>query len=329
MAETLYPWLNKVWQQLLELKQQQRLPHALLLVTQNGLGATNLSQHFLQAMLCQSPDEQGFACNECSDCSLFLAHTHPDMHHITPPEGKEIIGVDQVRSLIDVMNERAHQGGFRLALVEPADAMNKASANALLKTLEEPGQDTLLILVTNRVSSMLATVVSRCQTITVSAPSETDALDYVREHHPDNESVDRLAVRLAQNRPLLALQLLQDGSIHQRMEFFAYLTGLSEGKLEPIKLVERSSKEQVLRYTDWLLELLLDVERYQQGVSLQSLLCEDQKHLLLALSEVSAPSRYSWQNSLLEYKRLLISSSNVNPQLIVEDMMIRWIAFFR
>jgi len=126
--EQLYPWLEPYWLQIKSLKNQNRLPHALMLKSIDGLGAEQLAKVTGSALLCQNPTEAGLACGECRDCKLVYAGTHPDFHLITIPEDKNSIGVNQIRSLVKLCRERPHQGGFRIVIIDPgAAACSEAS----------------------------------------------------------------------------------------------------------------------------------------------------------------------------------------------------------
>lgn len=329
MADALYPWLASYWNELIQEQQQGRLPHALILSAVDGLGVNALVSQISQLLLCKTP-ENNRACQQCTSCQLFQAGTHPDLYYLSVEEKKTQISVEQVRALIAKLTEKAHQSGYRIAIVEPAHLMNKASANALLKTLEEPGDDTLLVLVTERLNALPATIRSRCRIMNISAPTEAEALDYVQEHHPDNTKTDRIAVRIAQNRPLQALEILNSGILQERQDFFAYLQGIRTQSLEPTTLYKNfKDKAKLMTFCDWLLDLQLDLEKYEAGVPVAELLNNDQQQLIHALERLSTEQRMQWHKALIEAKRLLLSSSNINPKLLLDNMLLNWIAFFR
>ena len=163
--------------------QRSRLPHALLIIGQRGLGKFALAQAFAKSLLCEEPLEGSLSCGKCLACNWFEQGNHPDYRLLQPqalvddPEAEEgkkkasqQITIDQIRGLDDFFNIGTHRAGLRIIVVNPAEAMNRNTANALLKTLEEPNPDTLFLLVSNEPLRLLPTIRSRCQTVPMGVP---------------------------------------------------------------------------------------------------------------------------------------------------------------
>jgi len=194
------------WQRWLE---HDRLPHAIMLTGPAGLGKRRLAQALAAQALCRAPDD-GRACGRCRSCALLAAGTHPDSVFIGPEEGSAQIRVDQIRTLIHALTLTPRFGSRRVALIAPADAMNENAANALLKTLEEPGPAVLLLLVTARPQRLPATVRSRCQVLPVPLPAVEVGRAWLQERVPEVSAEDReLALALAGYAPCRALALLE------------------------------------------------------------------------------------------------------------------------
>jgi len=326
---TLYPWLQDDWQQLQSMRQQSRLPHAIMLMGTDGLGKNQLATLFSSALLCKTPTDDGFACDHCSDCQLIAATTHPDFHHIKVLDDKKQISVTQIRELVDVCTERPHQGGYRIALISPCEAMNPSAANALLKTLEEPGDNTLLILVANARHTLPATIRSRCQLLTISPPTEERGFDWLMQEHANEPHTVTLALRLSNLAPLQALNLLNSEQLHNRKILLGNMAKAAQGQLDPIKLAASINKQDTNSVIDWMYSLALDAKKISLSPVSDKLVNNDQLDLLQLLSSKSGKNVDNWIEQLVEAKRLLATSSNINPQLIVEDLMFRWIAIFR
>lgn len=175
-----------VWRGLQD--QRQRLPHALLLVGQRGLGKFELARAFAAGLLCEQQTQNGAACTRCMACNWFAQSNHPDFRLLQPDalgeeadgeDGKkkasQQITIDQVRELDDFFNVGTHREGLRIVLVNPTEAMNRNAANAILKTLEEPSPGTLFLLVSNEPLKLLPTIRSRCQVVPVAVPQATAA----------------------------------------------------------------------------------------------------------------------------------------------------------
>lgn len=141
-----YPWQDKQWQQLWQAKQTERLPHGLLLSGLAGTGKLHFALHFTQALLCSQVSAEGDPCNTCHACRLVMTDVHPNVFRVSPEEEGHAIKVDQIRALAEFIQQSSLQGGFRVAIINPAHSMNISAANALLKTLEEPAEGAILIL---------------------------------------------------------------------------------------------------------------------------------------------------------------------------------------
>ena len=142
----IYPWQYEQMQSLWSMCKQKRLPHALLFSGPEGIGLKQFTLSFAMKILCQSKDNQSkVACGKCKSCELFEARSHPELKVILPKEKGKLIRVDQVRELIDYVSFKSFSGSIKIGIINPADAMNRNTANALLKTLEEPPAQSMLI----------------------------------------------------------------------------------------------------------------------------------------------------------------------------------------
>ncbi|MGZ9898490.1 DNA polymerase III subunit delta' [Shewanella gaetbuli] len=168
-----YPWLVAPYQQFCHLCCQDKHSHAQLIAVDMALGGVALVNSMAKSALCINKT-QGGACGHCKACLLCDAGNHPDLHRIQS-DGAQI-KVDQIRQLCQSLTHTAQQSGARVAIIEHAERMNIAAANALLKTLEEPGEDTLLLLQTDTVANLLPTITSRCQKVAFKAPSTQQIL---------------------------------------------------------------------------------------------------------------------------------------------------------
>lgn len=193
----IYPWLDDLWRMVLA--QRERTHHALLLHGPAGIGKSGFAAGLARAWLCESPGIDGAACGGCASCGWIELGHHPDLRVLSPldeeakdaPEGttraarataSTDIRIDQVRALERFVGVGGHRGGCKVVCIDPADALNVAAANALLKTLEEPGSGTRFLLVTHRPDALPATIRSRCLAIALSLPKPDAAVGWlVRE----------------------------------------------------------------------------------------------------------------------------------------------------
>ena len=232
--ELLKPWLNSAlpWQhvtleRLSSLEQQEKLPHAILLTGARGLGKTQLAAQFATGLLCEAPGVE--PCGSCASCQLAGGGAHGDFRWIAPEEGKRAIGVDAIRSAVTFMQQTSGYGSHKVLVIEPAEAMTAAAANALLKTLEEPPGKALLILVSHRSGELPATVRSRCQRYNLPHPSRSSALTWLAEQTSCSEPVAQRAYSLAQAQPLTAVQLIRGEDLASKEALIMALEGLLDG----------------------------------------------------------------------------------------------------
>ncbi len=209
---SLQPWLQPLWEGLCARIDAQRFPHALLLTGPSGLGKRDLVAALVERMLCTAPAADGFACGRCRGCTLQRAGTHPDRVTVqleARDDGKlrTEITIDQIRTLGERFASRPSFGGWQVVVIDPADRMNTAAANALLKTLEEPAANTALILIADDPARLPATIRSRCQRIELRPPELALARAWLIAQGAAATSVDE-ALLLADGNPGAAKVLL-------------------------------------------------------------------------------------------------------------------------
>ena len=231
------PWQSAQWQRLQQQRQQEQLPHALLLAGAPGIGKRRLAQAFGAGLLCQQPVE-GAACGDCKACHLLAAGTHPDWQWLAPEEAGKAIKIDQVRAVVDFVTQTSQLGGWRVMVVEPAEAMNRNSANALLKTLEEPPAGAIILLVSDAPGRLLPTIRSRCQQLLLPLPAEADSRAWLAPLAADSQQVEQ-ALRETSGRPLAARALLDGEGLAERRRLAEELSAVLEGRQSVPVLAER------------------------------------------------------------------------------------------
>lgn len=243
---SLASWHTQAWNNLVQRRARDAMPHALLLCGPPGLGKRSFADAFARALLCQSPRADGQACATCRACRLLDAGSHPDKVHVTfelRDDGKPRteITVDQIRGLSARLAMTAQFGGFQVALIDPADAMNQAASNALLKTLEEPTPATVLLLLADQPSRLPATIRSRCQRIGFHLPAATPALAWLTAQGIDAKTA-ATALEAASGNPGMALEWARSGGLALRAEVAAELRALHAGKVSAVEVANRWSK---------------------------------------------------------------------------------------
>lgn len=234
------PWHAESWARLQASRTRGALPHALLLCGAAGLGKREFVQRFVRGLLCERP-EDGDACGQCRRCLLLAAGTHPDLISLTYGLRKDgvmrsEIVVDQIRELSARLALSSQLGGWQIAVIDPADAMNPAAANALLKTLEEPAAQTLLLLLADAPWRLPQTIRSRCQRIEFHLPPESVSLAWLKSLGVADAAT---ALTAASGNPGLAYAWSQHGAIEQRLEVRKDLAALAAGRGQVLEVVKR------------------------------------------------------------------------------------------
>jgi DNA polymerase-3 subunit delta' len=248
--EVSLPWLDAPLERARAALARGRLGHAVLIHAAPGLGAEILAQRLAMLVLCEATTDR--PCGRCASCQLFTAHTHPDFHWIEIDRAEKAtqIKVEQIRGLAETLALKSYRGGFKVAVVAEADAMNANASNALLKTLEEPPPSTLLVLCAARPSRLPPTIVSRCHRLSVSVPSRTVSLAWLKARKPLDAWPKLLD--LAGGAPLRALELEGSGVLELDGEMAAALERLAAGKLDLLGTAERWAKEDLELRLAWL-----------------------------------------------------------------------------
>jgi DNA polymerase-3 subunit delta' len=252
----IYPWLEAAEAEFRERLAQARLPHALLLSGQKGTGKTGLGESFIAGILCL--EESYPACGVCRSCQLLTSGAHPDRRVITfeehPRTGelrKEIV-VDQVRGLIAALNLTHTLSPRKAALIHPAEAMNTNAANALLKTLEEPPGDSILVLVSHDTARLPATIRSRCQALHVRSPEPVAALAWLAADQNLEAGEAEAALEAAAGSPLVARNMVSSGAIDQYRLLISTLDAVEAGRMGSVAALSALAELEPEQLWSWI-----------------------------------------------------------------------------
>lgn len=317
-----HPWQVKLWHELKQRVVTDTLPHALLLSSPKGYGKADLAQQFAYSLLCQSPLEDGNACGECSACHLLAAGSHPDYLLLAPEEEGKTIAVERVRALGDFLSLKGQYGERQIVIINPAEAMNRFSANSLLKTLEEPTPGALLILISSRPSLLLPTIRSRCQQITLARPAQDIALDWLKSRL--DASIDhKTLLSLADGAPLEALRLQETGGLALRAELAQGWLQVAQGQGDPLACAAAWSDLGFPQALQWLGSWTMDLIRLKSGAPAVAIVNCDLLQSLQQLTQQSDLQHlFACLEQITEYNRW--AEGQLNTQLALEDIMITW-----
>jgi DNA polymerase-3 subunit delta' len=252
MTDTPYPWLAELCASARAAYERGRLGHALLVHGSAGLGSNELARWLAALVLCDAPSAR--PCGKCASCTLLCAGNHPDFHWVEreregEKEAKQL-KVELIRELATALTLKSYRGGYKAAVLAEADAMNPNAANALLKTLEEPAPQTLLVLCSARPSRLPATILSRCQRLEIVRPATERALGWLGATRASGAWPETL--QYAAGEPLRALELEASGFAELDEEMRAALDRLRSGALDIPGTAERWSRSVLDRRLMWL-----------------------------------------------------------------------------
>ena len=307
-------------------RQQNRLAHALLFQGPKGTGKKQCAHELAKALLCSQPDDAGVACGHCDACHLVSAGTHPDLRLLkpTPPPTSTssnpvlTIKIDALRDMYKALAETSQFGGYRVAVIEDADRMPTQAANSLLKTLEEPGSNTLLVLVSSHPHHLPVTIRSRCQSIRFQVPETLVALDWLGENGIDHAQT---ALKLAHGAPLLARDYAEKHA-EQRELLVKALNASSRGEasIQYAQKLAQMPREYLL---SWLFDWVSDLGRLLTLGSEADLVNEDQRKVLEARAIKADTGRvFGLQDQIFELMKA--EGIALNLQLLWENLLISW-----
>ncbi|WP_185266532.1 DNA polymerase III subunit delta' [Halopseudomonas xiamenensis] len=315
------PWHLPVWD---GLTARTRHAHAYLFGGLPGVGKRLFAEAFAASLLCLQPDA-GRACGHCRSCQLRQAGSHPDRLVVEPEEQGKAIRIDAVRRLADFMGQTAQQGGRKVIILHPAEAMNLNAANALLKSLEEPSAETYLLLVSDQPSRLLPTIRSRCRVQALPTPSYEQAMGWLAEHLPQLDAGQHAALLLmAGGAPLRALALHEMDAASLREQVVEGVKALLKNQQSASQLAERWPNLPLELLADWFCDWTLDLLRLKTGACDTPANADMDKVLPWMARQVQVPALLDWQSWLLEHRGMLLGKANLNRVLFIETLLIRW-----
>lgn len=316
-----YSWQMDQWQHLVQLSGDQKLPHALMLSGQKGIGKRHFAESMACFLLCLSPVNK-VPCGKCKGCELNLAHTHPDFFLLEPEDNSRVIKIDQVRRLTEFVSKTSQQGGKKIALINPVEALNVNAANALLKSLEEPSGETILLLVSQSPTQVIATIRSRCQQVEFALPAREQSLAWLTPLAV-GQSADYL-LDCVGGAPLSALQLLEDDSLEQLQAITEGFLALAHSRMSALDLAAQLHRGEVLPVIESMMKALQLGLKVGVVESQKSSLMPAEQELLEILALVPSAITFRFWDKLVVVKRQLLSASNPNKQLLLEEVLMDW-----
>ena len=349
----IHPWLEPLWAQWMALG--ERLPHALLIAGAPGLGKRDLAEALAARLLCDVPRADGQACEHCLPCQWRASGNHPDLHRLSPeneqaqPPSDEVeseeagggarpakatlgatqIVIDQVRAVQEALSVTAHRGTGRVVIVDPAEAMNSFTANALLKLLEEPPDGCTFLLVSSAPRRLLPTIRSRCQQWHVPRP-DADALRRWQAQARE-ESASSSLLALCGGMPLAARRLSAQGG---EALFERFMNDLSADRIDPLRLAAQwetwlkkdktalAAGFSLMTLVEWMQRWVSDLAALRLGGRVRYFPAQAERLAILSAGS-SLASVVDCYNEFINIRR--VASHPLNLRLFLEDMLMRYV----
>lgn len=301
----IYPWQEPQWQRFCEQQKQQRVPHAIIISGVTGLGKSSFADAMAAQVLCEAEQSQQ-ACGHCHSCHLFNSGNHPDHTVIMPEEGASSIKIEQVRSLKDKQELTPTVAKWKTVIVNPADKMTISAFNSLLKLLEEPQDNTLIILVSAQAERLPITIRSRCQTIKLTAPEPAVTLHWLLQQGELDTATLDLILPLSQGAPLATLSMLQAGLVDQVRQLNHDFELVLTGKANPIEMTKQ-----------WL-----QYDPMQLFHHLQHVIKTKISALQGELSSKTSKRYWYIYDCIIKAIKLTSSPNNINKTLLIEQFIV-------
>lgn len=315
----IFPWHGDVWHRL-----SGRFPkigHALLLHGKQGCGKQQFALHFSKWLLCQNKHVNG-ACGVCSSCAWVQAGTHPQVKIIQADwdEKKQsfsAIKIDQIRDLNDFVQQTVE--GWRVILIYPAEQLNIAASNALLKTLEEPGERVVLLLVSDAMLKLSATIRSRVQQFALDRIAPIQAQQYLNAQTTQIATQQlEIALALAANMPLKAQMIVASEWFAQRAQFCQAWQELVHYKTHPMKFSVSWLKQLEFKNVMLMLRYIL---QDMMAFKLQQVIKQTDLDIEALANFYSLEQLFAIYEQINKINQLLLQ--NVQTQLIFDELTMR------
>ncbi|QLB20681.1 DNA polymerase III subunit delta' [Vespertiliibacter pulmonis] len=324
----LYPWHIETYQKITESFLNGRGHHALLFKTDSGLGTEQLILQLVQWLFCQNPNYNQ-PCRQCKSCLLWESGNHPDFHQLESLEGRAI-GVEQVREITTKLQQFSQQGGNSVVYIAQAEKLTESAANALLKTLEEPPENTYFLLQAPLQTAMLATIQSRCQTWVIHSAEFEQGIQWLHSQLP-NLDINNIetALRICHNRPLISKKLLETNRLPSRRAFLQTFWRFYKSRDVWLLLTAfDKEKEPALEQLEWLDSFFSDALKAKMEITTGWVNPDLQAGIFPFSEGLSTTALLNGHHIIQQTAQDLREVNAVNQQLMLADCVTKLVDLF-
>jgi DNA polymerase-3 subunit delta' len=339
--EPIPPWLDSAWRRLVDAQRHARLGQSLMFSGPRGIGKRLVADRLARLLLCSAAGADGDSCGTCANCTLSDAGHHPDLLVLAPDAdaASSEIRAEQVRQLCARETLTPMRGSTKVLKVVPADAMNLFAASSLLKTLEEPAESTLWILITEQPQRLSQTIRSRCQQISFPMPPASLALPWLQSRLAQRASAsgkrdaeassDRAAqcLALAQGAPLRALALAQTSALEQRQRLLDDMVAIAREARDPLAVANDWQRLEPSIALAVMIDVITDLLRLSVDPDCKNMINLAARQSLATLVDgLEVADGHQLLQTLLREKASI--DAPVNKQILFEALMVRWQGLF-
>ncbi len=301
------------------------LRHAYLITGPRGVGKRTLALRFIQTLNCTSLTPTGEPCRQCRACKQIELGQYPDLAIVKSDEIGRDLRVDQVRELLHTLALAPYQSKYRAALLLNFDDANQSASNALLKTLEEPPPQVILILTALNSDLLLPTVVSRCETLNLRSLPITLVEQYLTNQYPNKSDQAALYAHLSDGCPGKAIALLRNTeAFTQRTVWLEDHMALLNGSLPSrFSYAEKNKNKERSFYIEMLhtwLSLWRDILLQTTGASTHIVNLDKENEIKSLAQRYPVNIPHQVISSIIRTLELI--DKNVNARLALENLML-------
>jgi DNA polymerase-3 subunit delta' len=320
MTREPHPWHAALWRRLCAQINAERLPHAVLLSGRSSIGKRFFADCLAARLLCEQRAVSA-ACGACRACKLFAAGNHPDYLRVEPTGEGGQITIDSIRDLTAFMSLTSHYGRPKVVALAPAETMNRAAANALLKTLEEPPGAALLILISENPSLLPPTIRSRCQRYALDRFDRDAARLWL-----EGRGVPILAQRL--RAPLHDPEGAESDGVALEDLLPVEVAAMAGAGAPPVEVATRLAKFPAVEIVEASARLLETLVYTRAGLVPDVSGAEPSGGLQALANRLDWPAAFKLYDVLADYRRMLLPPNNPRTQDVIDGVTAAWAAAY-
>lgn len=308
--------------------ENNRLGHAYVFYGPSGVGKRKFALQLSKGILCLQG--MGVGCGTCEACLKVEHGTHPDLIFVEPTENRKSITIAQIRYLTSLLSRSIHEGRKRIVIIDPFDVLTEEGDNAFLKTLEEPGRDTVFLLISSNLAQIRPTILSRCQLIRFRSLTGKETEEFLRRESDDAELISTVSMLAAGSGGAASRLLAQENIIKDWTEIVDWFFELdTQSALESFSRLDQKEKEKwnwenfLFLWRIWQ-NMLRDLLTLSFGASEKEL---NFPHLADRYLIMKPQSSFQLTERIEDCRKaisLLKSAPPRNPYVIAEAILTNW-----